>query len=712
MRWRRVDAAAAELDRVCGLLCRHPLAAPEAVAQLGELRLAEMRLGITRAIEALQEIEIRIGRPVICVGVVGTARSGKSTFVQAISGLTDAHVPIGPEAAATAVRCRFTHTIGRRRAVLTLHSFDSFRALHLMPRYLAAGLGEAPADIDAFREAEYAPEDVSAPATPLDELRMMRGALWSYETLLDRPGGVLELSGDELDRLPEYVAYPRAGSDLAAPRRYLAVREASIECAFPHADAGGIALVDLPGESAPPAPARQDCRPEQDIDALVLLTRPDALPPQDVTEVYPALWPLGRRLGEARDVAYVVLNTPRTRGRRRDGDAPPASSGPGEDRSGRVAVVDCADPVAVSGSVLRPMLRQLVGRLPRVDSEHVATVMAQLTPLRDELLDVAVRAQVVLRHSCGGRLEAVDTFYRRTDEAFRTVAAAAHQVHRRLRDQARGEAAEFRDAVDACHADVLAWIRQGFGLGSQRWRDLAKRSVGRDNGLDGYAASQLDQLRIDLADRYAVLDEYLHRRLRLMWTDITAALSLAWGPLLGGRTGPEGLFQLSLLAKEAAQPCPGLAEAITGLLAVRLDYRTHLHPRVRSALDSLATPGHAVDVGAGPGRLSDLDATELADGLFRMVSERAVRAAERVRVGLFRESALPGQILAAGVESFIDAVFRGETAAAEARIMSRSYQGDLATVTSLDLSDARVARVGRSADDLLSAAAECCARGV
>jgi hypothetical protein len=134
--------------------------------------------------------------------------------------------------------------------------------------------------------------------------------------------------------------------------------------------------------------------------------------------------------------------------------------------------------------------------------------------------------------------------------------------------------------------------------------------------------------------------------------------------------------------------------AVADLLAVRLDYDTHLSPRIRPDLASLevAARDHPA---AGDG------VTELHG----LIAGRAEQAASRVLARLLDEAALPGWILLTAVERFTDAILGTER---EIRHLARSYRHELwpGLYRGLDADDAPVMRVTRTADELLAATAE------
>ena len=62
---------------------------------LAEFRSEDIRKDIAKTIELLRVLEARYSRKTINIGVSGRARVGKSTLLQAISGLEDEQIPTG-----------------------------------------------------------------------------------------------------------------------------------------------------------------------------------------------------------------------------------------------------------------------------------------------------------------------------------------------------------------------------------------------------------------------------------------------------------------------------------------------------------------------------------------------------------------------------------------------------------------------------------------
>ncbi len=711
-KWRRMDEAMVALSLAVERLQECAATPPQVSADLGRLRITEVRPSVTATIESLQWVESRIARSTVCIGVSGAGRTGKSTLLQSLSGLTDAWVPTGQRAPVTAVPCRVVHSPERDRAVLDLHTFDTFRAVHLQPRHVAAGLGDAPTDVETFRTTSYpSPDEVdqtSGQSAQLVQLKQIQEALWSYEALLNRRGRAMELTGDQLDRLRDYVAYPLDGecAETRPARRYLAVREARIEHAFPHHDAGAITVVDLPAfRDAAGAEQRQLTGLRHNLDVALLVKRVlgaemswSAADDSALAVLDEARGSVGRR----GDFVVVVLNTTNgggASGRRGDLSRPVDSQG-GEPRELRILEVNGKDPGDVPDRLLRPVIQHLAERLPVMDADVLAGTKGNADAVRDELIGLAVEAKAVLRQVPTSSVS-MEELYRRADDLYAGIATALRALSARVRDGALIGDPGFVAAVNTIYDETVEWVRDGFGVGYDRWCLGASRAAIRDGGFCFLADMELNRARREVNRRWRTLDLLLGCRLEQLWTDVAAAFTGAEA-LLGERSGSTALVHLARLAATATEPCPVIQAAIDELLAVRLDYRTHLHPKVRTDLDLLNFRTGDQQISALPP--TDYGVTEL----YRIVADRTERAAFQVRTRLLDEAVLVGEILFAAVEQFTDALLTSDVAEWEIRQFARSYQRILwaDAFQEVEGGDALVARVANAAEDLLAATSE------
>ena len=115
-RWRQVDTDLAALGGALADLRRHPTVSEEDAADLVIPHLLELRASIADVIDLYSAVEARFSRDTVNIGVSGSARVGKSTLLQSVSGLSDQQIPTGRDIPVTAVRSRIYHSPRERMA--------------------------------------------------------------------------------------------------------------------------------------------------------------------------------------------------------------------------------------------------------------------------------------------------------------------------------------------------------------------------------------------------------------------------------------------------------------------------------------------------------------------------------------------------------------------------------------------------------------------
>jgi hypothetical protein len=148
----------------------------------------------------------------------------------------------------------------------------------------------------------------------------------------------------------------------------------------------------------------------------------------------------------------------------------------------------------------------------------------------------------------------------------------------------------------------------------------------------------------------------------------------------------------------ASEPCPALSAAISDLLALRLEYRTHLHPRVRRELDGLNLEVKDPE-SRKPKEQIVVEVSESGSKkLFREIAGLAEEAAHLTRKSLVNEALTPALVLHAAAEQFDDTLIRSGDSEREFKRFARSYRDDIwpGVFKGIDEANARFAKVMRS----------------
>ncbi len=669
--WRNVDQQLISLSSALDLLRNHPSVLPDAAAGLAIPQFTEMRAQVAQVIEQYTAVEARFSRDTVNIGVSGSARMGKSTLLQSISGLGDEQIPTGRDLPVTAIRSRIYNSPDLRRAVLRLHSPESFLDEVIKAYHLELGFDQWPTTLDEFRTWNY-PAELSDPkpdkVSLLARLRDIHAALWSYEQDLCRAEREMVVG---LDHLRQFVAYPTHESQHSTdpvPRRYLAVRDARIDCAFPHAEVDRLGIIDLPGlgEIAAGAESHHVTGLRHEVDVVLLIKKASETSAFWTAADAQALKLLDLARGSIRnrgDFVYLVVNTPKGAESLADPLRAHITHQVNDGQPGKYFTVldtDAAEPESVRGGVLSPLLTALAARLPVMDEECLAGAReaAAGTAAGIELmladLTTAMRS---VRAASGDVTETIADQARKLREDL-AIELNALVAELRARVMADEDDPEYVSAIKAVYGDVVAWIEGGFGIGAETWQAAAFRAFGTD-GSGRYADEQINRIRVEIGNRFAALDTFYSGQIERTRRDVGLILRRHCGDLLtGAGEGTALLTELADLLDNPRNPCPALHQAVTGLLALRMEYRSHLHPLLRPQLDGLRMQYEDPRTGR-PVAVIVPELTEKgARDLYVNFTHLAENAAHEVRKALMAGEMTPVMVTYAAVEHFVDAFIR------------------------------------------------------
>lgn len=244
-----------------------------------EQELVEATMTIASGIKDLQEevisldnsvsnIAKRFSRGTINIGVAGTAKNGKSTLLQKISGLSNTEIPadIVP---CTGTMSKVFHVEDHPRAVIEFYSKPEFLKEILYPYFERLGLRK-PLSLEEFSsqplpefEVPEGPERYILNAV-YSELKRIHTAFPTFSEFLGRMPETIKL-----EEIYEYIVKSEERT------HYLAVKTANIYTKFPNHNVTGLCLVDLPGlEAAEGFEKKLVASLEQQVDAVILVKMP------------------------------------------------------------------------------------------------------------------------------------------------------------------------------------------------------------------------------------------------------------------------------------------------------------------------------------------------------------------------------------------------------------------------------------------------------
>lgn len=690
--WKKLDQQLASLEGAVVTLRQHE-ATDGQTSALSTLHFSSIHEAISTTLVNLGLLKARFSRSTLNIGVSGRARVGKSTLLQSIAGLKDDQIPTGSGLPVTAVRSQIFHS-QQSRATLQLHSYDSFRRDVLQPYHEALDLPEAPQTLEQFASYQYPRSDADlseskqqqSTAIPvLRRLKEMQAALPSYR---DDLTGATKVVG--LDHLRQYVAYPTADAEekahqlgQAASRPYLAVKDVRIECPFPYAQVAQLGIVDLPGLGELAANAEEHHLEglQNDVDMVLLVKRPLEGMAYWGREDGAATNLLDKARGFVKDrgdFVYIVINTGGV-----DQDKINALRGDilrQLKNTFQVLETDAADPKNVYEHVLLPVLTHLAQRLPVMDQQVRDGTIALSSGIRQQVKQALAAIEAALGKGNTRQLGSSEQEWLITNaDALREQLAVGmkkelDELLKKARQDSGPEFQAYEDAVDQAYNATCAWIDNGFGRGIEEWYENADAKMSIKSGSAGFIEDELNRIRVEVSNFFAGLDQHFEQALDTLWGRLADdIISPRCGSLLHGESGRTALVILGRLMAEAEEQCHVLHQAVQDLLALRLDYRTQLHPKVRITLDDLKNEVNDPEKGGKTSRFTAEHTPAGIEQLLRDLTGLARAVVYQTRKALLDEAMVPARVIHAAVEQFADALIRSGDSEKEFRRLARCY---------------------------------------
>lgn len=701
-RWGKLKQQLDSLEGAVVTLRQHEATDGQTQEALSTLRFSPIYEAISDTLASLGLLKARFSRSTLNIGVSGRARVGKSTLLQSIAGLHDEQIPTGSGLPVTAVRSRIFHS-GQSRATLTLHSYESFRRDVLQPYHAALDLPEAPQTLEQFSSYQYPRSDAElsrekqqqSTAIPvLRRLKEMQASLPSYR---DDLTGAEKVIG--LDALRRYVAYPTADAEEQAhrsgqsvPRPYLAVKDVQIECSFPYAQVAQLGIVDLPGLGELAANAEEHHLEglQNDVDLVMLVKRPLEGMAYWGKEDGAATNLLDKARGfiqNRRDFVHLVINTGGVDNAKINalrGDILRSVNDGQPDKHFHVLETDAATPKDVYEKALVPVLAHLAERLPVMDQQVRNGTIASASNASQRVELILADIEEALGKGKASQLGSseqeslINVADKLRDDLAVSIKDELAELLKKARQEFGPEFQAYEEAVDQAYNAVCSWIDDGFGRGVETWCDEAYKKFARDNGSAGFTERELNNIRVKVSYYFSKIDQHFVRALDTLWSRLADdILGPHFGNLLQGERGSAALDKLGRLMAEAQEPCKELSKAVQDLRALRLDYRTQLHPKVRRALDALQSEVEDPETGEKRARFAGYRTRDDAEQLLRDMASLARAVAYQTRKALMGEAMVPALVIHAAVEQFDDALIRSNESEKEFRRIARCYRDDI-----------------------------------
>ena len=570
---------------------------------------------------SLDELEAEFTRDTLNIGVSGAARTGKSTTLQRITGLTDRQIPSGDLNPVTAVRSEIYNS-PRNEAVVTFKTERSFIEGYVRPHvanvneYLDEGSKLSIGSLSALKACEF-PEklegSVTAAATDsLKRLREAKRSVASFEGYLGAAPATVTV-----DDVSRYVTYPTASSEQAeaeggpfADRRYLAVELARIYCQFPNLGDAKVGLVDLPGlgEIGNSASEVHLKGLEDKVDQIFMVMKPSkekAFADSEVGHNLDQLQVIQPAVKRG-DLVVAAINKDAAAGQEAADNL--RAHFEAEINAGREDKYSVEEYCAVDSDSVAEFFTGLLDRLgtllPEMDRQKVAYCMGAVD-LSDRIA-LAVAQIVASMDRILRKIPSSDRVMKlRIDAIEREIIGQLRAYAVELGEEARADSDVFKEFVadaQGIHDDVAAHIADGlFRADADEWLDLTSSSKDYYN----LYRDECKRIRYEIIDAYCGLDRFYgvhvsNFKLRVLNTVLRSC-------------GMDGYFGFGALvsaddciAKVASELGSTLHDddldsALNLLAGVKFDFRSNVFLQIERHLAELANPSEEYVKGRGYG---------------------------------------------------------------------------------------------------------------
>ena len=548
---------------------------------LNTINFLQLSTDIGTERDRLKQLIDRISRPTLNIGVVGRMRQGKSTFLQRLSGLTNNEIPALKGGACTAVRSKIYHHNGETKAIVTLHSEQSFLAEVIAPYYDTLGLGTQPGSLDEFANTSF-PNTLKGGAanqTMYDHLRIdYHHNLRQYRSSI-QAGAPREIDINKED-IPAYVVQQRDTRNRLKTFTHLAVREVKIYCRFDQLEVTNLGLVDVPGMGDTRLGDSEIILETlgREVDAVLFFRRPDSMGfqwEQDDLDLYDLA---DKALPDLADRAFMILNHQRV-----DGDNLHAckalQEGLGKIAVVESAIVDCANPEEAN-QLLDRVLQYLDKQILKLEEQHAHSCQTNLLELHQRMQEELEKSRYVMRAST----QENQLFRRLSKEFFQNLSNGLRELLIALEQEQSSIDTDFERVVQV----ALAACANDSGIPSEE--EIINRTRGFDLH-DSYGAAYcvlVPELRAHLSENFLALDNGLQQAANKLKERVAKVL-IEKGEL-GGLTNAKGAAFLDAITEILAESGNPLELGFRTLATFNISYGSLVLRLIRQNLMSVLDP--------------------------------------------------------------------------------------------------------------------------
>lgn len=546
-------------------------------------------------LKKFSQLTDRFNRDEICIGIGGAARMGKSTFLQAVTGLGDDQIPTSDKYFTTAGRSLIVNAT-EAVAIADMHTERSFLEKVIAPMCKEIGI-QAPASLEELEKLNL-PQGDTDTQQKFDVIKRLSGAIKKLSSI--RP----ELTGQKqrqinIKDLRDFVAYPEGGMIKAG--KFMAVDKITIYAPFPGSEVKQLRVVDLPGlGEAGRNLAEVQTEGMQDVcDATLLMKRPAGANVEwtlNDTTALDAIKKASPLQNEQPKYTAILANV--------DGDTEDDANACVESIKNQLSKdfeiirCDARDRDAVTNKTMPEILRFLAKNLPELDNEIFKKTEEEAEQTKKGLKETLEEVQRTL-----GQLTALCkmNFLQLAGVLQNQLAAELSNYAKNLQKHAEGTDEEWNAEVKRVTDKVKEWITNGCGYGSrQQLVEAVRNNILTQNGLP---QTVVNQVRIAFRKQWEEIDEHLQERIAKILDGFVQAIQKHTNSFVPERE--QNIDQLSAVRNQLkaiaqkliktpdqqngdSELLQGLATPLYRLAEFDIKFRFHLEPTLIAATKVLA----------------------------------------------------------------------------------------------------------------------------
>lgn len=546
-------------------------------------------------LKKFSQLTDRFNRDDICIGIGGAARMGKSTFLQAVTGLGDDQIPTSDKYFTTAGRSLIVNAT-EAVAIADMHTERSFLEKVIAPMCREIGI-QAPASLEELEKLNL-PQGDTDTQQKFDVIKRLSGAIKELSSI--RP----ELTGQKQRRiniknLRDFVAYPEGGMIKAG--KFMAVDKITIYAPFPGSEVKQLRVVDLPGlGEAGRNLAEVQTEGMQDVcDATLLMKRPAGANVEwtlNDTTALDAIKKASPLQNEQPKYTAILANV--------DGDTEDDANACVKSIQNQLSKdfeiirCDARDRNAVTNKTMPEILRFLAKNLPELDNEILKKTEEEAKQTKSSLTQTLEEVKRTL-----GQLTALCkmNFLQLAGVLQNQLAAELSSYAKGLQKHAEGTDEEWNAEVKRVTDKVKQWITNGCGYGSrQQLVEAVRNNILTQNGLP---QTVVNQVRIAFRKQWEEIDEHLQERIAKILDGFVLAIQKHTNSFVPERE--QNIDQLSAVRNQLkaiaqkliktpdqqngdSELLQGLATPLYRLAEFDIKFRFHLEPTLIAATKVLA----------------------------------------------------------------------------------------------------------------------------